>query len=96
MHCRKVVFDIGMKNGPKELFQNLLNDLISSLISIFKTNKIKPPLDLSKDIAMCTSHDEDNNIFSAHVVLQRKINRKNSRDLKHLNQLLKQAINPEY
>jgi len=64
-----------MKNGSKELFQNVLNDLVSSLISIFETNNIEPPLDLSKDIALCTSHDEDNNIFSAHLVLQRQIKR---------------------
>jgi len=47
MYCQKILFDIDMKNGSKELFQNVLDDLISSLISIFKTNRIKPPLDLA-------------------------------------------------
>jgi len=96
MHCRKVVFDMDMKNGSKEIFQNILDDLISSLISIFETNKIKPPLDLAKDIALCTLHGEENNIFSAHVVLQRKINRRDSRDLKHIYELLKQQMKSKY
>jgi len=88
------VFDIDMKNAEVS-FQDVLDNLILSLRFIFKNSNIKPPLDLTKDITLCTSHDEDNNIFSAHVVLQRSVRRDNQ-DLQHLYNLLEQHMNPKY
>jgi hypothetical protein len=59
-----------MEIGPEELYNNVVDDLIGSLESIFSEYFKK--LDISKDITVCTSHLHPK--YSAHIVLQYTMN----------------------
>jgi len=83
---RKVMFDIDMKNGSSELFQEIIDSLMEAL------QHILPDLDLEKEVVYCTSHG--NNKFSAHIILLRFVSRAN-RDLQHLYGLVKEMM-PEH
>lgn len=86
----KIVFDIDMKSGSEEFFQEVLDSLVGSLQDIF-TNILDSPHELSKDIVLCTSHGDP--IFSGHVIVQRAVHR-DSHDLAHLYQLVKERMSP--
>ncbi|AHH01745.1 DNA replication origin-binding helicase [Pithovirus sibericum] len=68
---RKIIFDIDLEKGTEEIFQDILDDLVESLIEIF-AHFFKKPLDLEKEICLCTSHGGEK--FSAHLVCQYKMN----------------------
>jgi len=82
---RKIVFDINAEGVTEETYQGVINSLVSILQEVIS-------LDVEKEIIMCTSHGQ--NKFSAHLILLCFIN-KDSQDLEHLNNLVKERMHPE-
>jgi len=82
---RKIVFDIDAEGVTEETYQGVINSLVSILQEVIN-------LDVEKELIMCTSHGQ--NRFSAHPILLCFIN-KDSQDLEHLYNLVKERMPPE-